>query len=558
MDSRQARRTLLVVVVSLAIGVFETWCIAGSPAARIIHGEVVDADGRPIENATVYCQSGRYLGEKVCDTTRSGEDGSFAVADLPSPWRPRLRGPSSSGSLWAWAPGYSVAWQEHTEALDARVRLVLSPPQDVHVRVTAPNGFPVPKAAVSIVAIGTMFGRNNEIPSGNCWAPDALVAHTATVTDEKGNATLSAWRLEDGLMISVSAPGYGCQMFPSLHHRKEHEDIVVQLQPVGHLRGRVVSDGKISVGGLTVRVESHSRWTTFYTNAISTKKEKGMAPIDIGLPPMFSVTTVKTDATGRFDVPAAVYGWVDFSIPELDNKPYQLTRTYFKLLDEFRRGDTTEFVLKLEPAVHVHGRLRLFNTKMLPSDFDMICDWGLGEVFNVLPVAADGRFDCYLRPGLASLRPSPCDGTEAFGSGDSFVVPREVKKYDRPAIEVVELRGRVVNTAGKPVANADYFGSLKHISSFCNTGRGKSDSAGYFRFFAYAGRGRFISHDHTTVGDGFENPWEDMSFEFLIQKFGEYEDCKCEWQLEGFRNGIIPDIVLHRERMAQEGDNGQK
>ena len=429
----------------------------------------------------------------------------------------------------------------------------------------APDGSPEPKAVVSVVALGTKGDYRNDFLFGvfNDWLPTELAAHMAAPTDEKGIATLSAWPPKEGLMVSVSSPRYGYQTFPSVP-RGRPEYMEIQLRPVGHLRGRVVADGKMPVGGLAVRVELYSKRdgiTRYMWGRDFSRSELS----DNDASEMFSVITVKADLEGRFDIPAAIYGWVDFTIPELTNRPYQLPRRNRQRLKEFSTRNTTEFVLKLEPAVHVHGMLRLFNTKMSPSDFDVVCELGCHPMdMFAFAVAPDGRFDCYIQPGLAEFTPCPCDETMKCARKDHFIVPLHVKDYERPAIEVVELRGRVVDEAGKPIGGAGFHGfptaaKDEYYYSYWflyQIELNHCDQAGRFRFVMSSGRGIltkdvFHSEDPSYAQDGPLDLWEELMFKFVSEVDG-YEKRECEWKPKSFPGGIVPDIVLHRKKGESE------
>lgn len=535
------------------------------PPLRVIHGKVVDTDGHPLENAEVYCQSGYYPAETACSTARSSKDGSFSIAELPNPSCPRMH--RYEVSLWAWTPGHGIGMQDvpsDEHGSEAGVRLVCGAPHNFNVRVTNPDGSPIDKAIVKVVAFGE--GLRNVVGFGlpesvNCM-PDVLASNTSVKTDGQGNAILSAWPPKNRMLVSVSTPQFGCQRFMSLEDRDTPDRMEIQLRPVGRLTGRVVADHDVALEGLTVRIELHSKYKqkAFYSNIGYFDDPNTETSSD--LPHMLSVITAKTDSEGRFDIPNAPYGWVDFRIPELLGRPYQLPHAFSaQRLKEFHEGDATPFELKLEPAVHVRGRLCVMYTKMLPSDFDVfVYNNAFCTFYTAIPVSADGYFDCYLQSGpvkwiLRSHHTTPMIGPSFNGAG-AFVLRPGTKEDNRLVFRVMEIRGRIVDKAGKPAAG---------VNVTCLNGGElmESDAAGRFRFLAFSGNGGIASvkklceedkkaseenrpfNWSKVIEEGLTDPWEDMTLE-IEATADDYHPKRVNYKIKSLKEGVVPEIQLDK------------
>jgi hypothetical protein len=556
----QLSNIVRIVVLWLILGLGFHSSVMGEETARdrVIQGKVVDSEGKPVPVADVWCSPYAKSRFPVV-TVRTGADGTFAVTVPPAD-----EYAFCPDRLWAFAPGYSVAFGMIPDSREeqSRVRLVLGPPSDFHVLVNQPDGKPAKNAVVLVPALGIKTERHFGIAREHFVAPGALVTLTAATTDELGVAAIPAWKGEDVLKVDVVTPSFGRQTcyFPwDVEGRPGTSKF--SLLPAEKVHGRVVADGPCALEGLAIHIKT-----------MSTPEDHSYGVYAPSPPFLLCETTVITDSQGRFESPRIAHGWLNIKIQDGLNKPFQyLAKTPLEF-----RGDPSELVIRLRKAVHISGRLRLFNSDARPSQFRIAgCetrDTPQGSyAFRFFANIDDqGRFDFYSLPGIENLCVVPRQDPELDRvpgwqflvqktftyyyslSGECwerrvsridpglhcprtwyFKIPEGVDDFECPPIELCQVRGRVRGEGGKLISEV----TMEEGCWPCT-----ADEQGRFcvlldRRLCRIGFNRYA----TGVLRQPDGAWQLVTG---LGKAPEYESREIDCGMEQFPDGVLPDVIL--------------
>lgn len=221
-----------------------TLAVAFDPAIPLT-GTVEDRTGRPVAGAVVW------LGDT--NATRDGPQ-VLATGITDSRGRFRLeraaglagRGTTWSPTLWAYSPGLRVAFLEFKARLPAAgdsVHLVLGPPAAAALRVLRPDG--TPAIGVRVCLVDTCL----EAPR----PPDGLIEKLAVTTDALGRCTIDGFAQTDIEAVDVTARGQLVQCLPI-----DPVTGTVTLRPLGRLTVQVIADDPAALAGWKITLWSQA------------------------------------------------------------------------------------------------------------------------------------------------------------------------------------------------------------------------------------------------------------------------------------------------------------
>jgi RNA polymerase sigma factor (sigma-70 family) len=398
------------------------------PEKVSISGQIVLPDGTPAKGVRMFFSTrdhafshGQIRAEMTVD-----DQGRFSL-DIPSVASPWV-GFIGTGTLWAYQPGSLVATVPiYRGALpeDLALRLVIGPPAQALFEVHDPDGKPVAGARIHPGALDRDIAM----------VPDPLAAliGTDTVTNAHGRAVMTAFFPEEIRSIRVTAEGYGQQEFYFGNRDLNPDPKIVQLRPVGRLKGRLTGDPQairrcpLSVTGFN-------------------------APGD---PVQFSYSrAVTTDDDGRFEVPAMAVGPV--GVRTVDRCEFPWFAHCEKGLVDVKAAQTTEVVLSLKRSVLVHGVVRERGTQKPVAGVRMAV--AIAET-EAMMTAEDGSYQGFMAPGSTLITPRavPLGYAMPLYSSPQVLVPEDTVEFNLPPFELIragEVRGLVVGERARPAIGA--------------------------------------------------------------------------------------------------------
>ncbi len=427
-----------------------------------LSGKVEDAAGRPVSGATVW------LGDTIA--TNKGPD-VLATAKTDDQGRFRLeraenlvgRGGFWSPTLWAYKPGFHVARIEFKGILpgaDEQVRLVLGAPTSISLRVVRPDGQPAQGAHVRIVQFD-YHKWNAPRP------PDGMLDQFAVTTDGDGRCKLDGFSPAEILGLDVTAKGQIVQCLPI-----EPESGTVTLRPLGRLKVRIMADDPKAVKGWDI-----TAWSR---------------PTEPGYRGPYSTHWVRetTGDDGRVEFPTIAEGQIDWKINAPEGSNYLVAKPPGATI---RAGETKEVEIKALHAVRVEGTVvEEPGGAPVPGvtvDLDSLTHFS-GNV-NRRVTDAQGHFSVLVLPGTARFSFWPHDMPKtvflppAIPHWADFEVKEgaERQTFTPPHLRrAVQVRGRVVDEAGKPAAIVSVEGSWTsaEYGNNPNTTRTQTDAKGEF------------------------------------------------------------------------------
>ncbi len=293
------------------------------PKAEGVAGKVVDSDGRPVADASIFV-SDTLVADVSPIRGRTGADGSFFIRDV-----------NARRSIGARAAGFqpSTLFQVGEMPVDTAgvrtVTLTLGPPGGaVAGRVVDPAGAPVAGAQVKV---GPRGGHIIDLPSGvRGTAPQPV----AVITDADGRFTYPGALPPGDQPVSVTARGWPNWSGSVAVKEGETATMEIALETPATIVGRVVDASGAAVPGANV-VESVEHQGGWHFDA-------------------FPAPRAVTDADGGFTL-----RWVPPGLRELNGrvgKRPDLGRATVKA--ECAAGRTTEVTLKLDPGATIEGRVQ--------------------------------------------------------------------------------------------------------------------------------------------------------------------------------------------------------
>jgi beta-lactamase regulating signal transducer with metallopeptidase domain/protocatechuate 3,4-dioxygenase beta subunit len=417
-----------------------------------ITGQLVEADGKGIEEASVYLPLFRSWLPNQLETAvhaTSDADGNYRLTfAVPPDWPagPYERGPI----VWAFTPKRNLAIapldvQKLRQEKSVVLNLILRPQQGVSFGVVGPDGNPI--AGAEIRPWHVRYNQQWAIP------PLSVQKWLSTTTDERGNATLHGIEVENYGSIRAETESFGIQ------HMWVGDDrpSVLRLSPVGRLEGRVIADEPAAVRERTVVVES------------SPQNYQGFA-------------VVVTDDNGRFVIPklAAGEGRIRCEFdPELPFRPRDARQPVL-----IRANETTSIEIFLD-RMHSNDTDSLLNIEAETKPVEIpiivakhvllhegkIIEWAdVERLITALPnpklaqpgfyfthrVAADRQDE--IRAKIWDLR----RGAELRGHSWGSISPRTSFRYDaiRSAADLMpneswRVNGTVETADGLPIDGAE-------------------------------------------------------------------------------------------------------
>lgn len=410
-----------------------------------VTGTVVDEKDQPVAGAKVYLFDGPPIGRTalfgVGSKTRqpptlfahvqTDEKGEFEVA-LPVELSP----PHGRGTNWlalaVYKPGLAVKTrliERYWPARAAPIRVVLGPPRDNRVRIISPSGQPVAHARV-------WADQVDGVP-----LPTELIGRLATETDQSGEAELPDVRGEELRTVRVDCTPFGAQ-WAALARSSDGEANPVILSPVGAIRGQLV-DAAGSPIALT-RVRLAARIEPYDDLAGG------------------GVAEHTTDADGRFNVPAVAAGVLQVSAELPPESP--LVTTY-QGTQQMGADMTNDVTIRYKRGVRVRGTV-IDETSRHPVAGVVVSLYSAPDS----PFAESndaGEYSGYMLPGRSvylTVVSLPRDYYKPSAFMPMETVPNSANEVVFKPLLVAAgttLPGRVVDAAGRPVADAEVIGACR-------------------------------------------------------------------------------------------------
>ncbi len=424
-----------------------------------LSGTVEDAAGRPVAGATVWLGDtiATRKGPEVLSTAETDDQGRFRLEradDLAG------RGGIWSPTLWAYKPGSRLAFVEFKRSLpaaDEPVKLVLGPPASTSLRVLYPDGWAVHDARVRPVQLNLKAPR----------PPDKLLDRLAVTTDGDGRATIDGLAPADLLALDVTAEGLIVQCLAI-----DPDTGDVTFRPVGNLRVRVTADDPRALPGWSITITPH--------------------PTEPGYrgpyAPHWSHETTGRD--GRASFPPLAEGVILWGIKPPEGSAYLAQDVPGARI---RAGETTQVEIPLRKGVRVEGTI-LEEPGGVPIPgvkVDVATLRQGSRTVRWLVTDAQGRFSGVVLPGTVRFDFSLHDMPKGYflPPGTPHWVDLEVKEgeakhvFDPPRLrKAVQVRGQVVDGAGKPAAGVAVIGSWTsaEYGRNPNSNRAETDARGEF------------------------------------------------------------------------------
>lgn len=460
-EKRLAKLLAILVLLTASIG-------AAADDAPAIVGTVVDAQSQPVAGAEIYLFEGPLVrswtpaeaGSKtrqpppLLARSKSDDAGAF---DIPLPPDAQM----AYGTRMTWL---AVAVHKSGRALVTRligrdwparaapIRVVLDPPRNNRVRVESPDNQPVADARVWVDEIdGIML-------------PLELANRLAAPTDQSGEAELPDVVGEQLRTLRLDSRQFGDQ-WAALARSPDCEAIAAALSPVGRVRGRLVDDAGSPIVSTPVRLAS-------WTDPRDELSGGGLAE-------------ATTDAEGRFETAALAAGVLQIAATLPPDSP--LISTYHGT-QSLEAAAINDVVVRFQHGVRIRGTMvdeadgSPVAGAVLP--FGLVRSLWLSPG-SPLEAGEAGEFSGYVPPGLTYLslvRLSP-DYYDRERAARNEPVPEDATEMTFKPIMVTRgetLVGRVLDTAGHPVASAKVIGICPRLDSGVYTVTARSDRDGNF------------------------------------------------------------------------------
>lgn len=244
----------------------------------IVRGRVIDEADVPVADARLWLPL-RHQPRRVVEATTDAS-GRFELK-FPADWvSPRTSG--SSWTIWAYAPGHSIATQSPFQVVrgdsDQEIDMKLAPPSHTRFRILTPTGEPLADAVVE--------PQNYQTTVGYDLVPDEMLSCVSARSDEQGLVALSAIRLKPLFRVQIVSKEFGKQAI-RVDRDLEHPVREIRLRPTGRIEGRLVGDRPewLRKVPLAFTVDNPDEWTDTHGKA-----------------------RVVTDDNGHFEVPVIASG----------------------------------------------------------------------------------------------------------------------------------------------------------------------------------------------------------------------------------------------------------
>jgi RNA polymerase sigma factor (sigma-70 family) len=408
-------------------------------AVKAITGRVIDARGGPIAGARVWLQGGFDGPERSTAQATTDAQGHYTLV-VPEIWA-KTPQHERGHTVWAHAAGHQISTASAYQALAGKagpVDVTLGPATDTSFVVVGPDGRPVAGAVVEPFNFKTR--RMYEIP------PHSMLPVVRGITDATGRAQLPALPREGLSTVQVTSEVLGIQRLRITDAATEPAQRTIRLRLVGSLDGRIVSD--------------RPEWGSGVALYVTTEIER----VAWGQEATTGGAKVVTQADGSFTIPAVATGKLTFgdridqALPVRPRLPETL---------EVRTGQTTHAEIPLEKAVRVSGVIRVKDTGEPVAGAAIAVGYGAPRQNDRVVSDAKGQYGTYVLAGDVTTQVIAMPGPFVqLGQpwNERHHLPSGATTFDLPAIEVVkgvEIRGRLVDMADRPIANRRVVGGTE-------------------------------------------------------------------------------------------------
>jgi protocatechuate 3,4-dioxygenase beta subunit len=362
--------TLSLIVISLTV--VPSFSIAAERATAI--GKVVQADGKPLEHATVLVYEARVRkGYSVFCPTCWVDCGKRATTDAEGKYSISGLDPELVFSLLVVREGYSATFVKNVDPLkgsadNAVVKTRTSPEnpaQFVRGQVVNAHGRPVRDAVVEQQGItyrGKEDGRMRTSFGPINWID--LVA----VTNEQGEFEIAFEQPAQSMILSVSPRGMASKLFtlPTGPERK-----TMTVTDGATVRGRLVKDGK-PVANAEMGLFTHSRMA------------------GETLPEM----RVGTREDGTFAITNVPAGRIYYAYAKMDSlavRGVAAEAIECETKDDGQEVDLGD--IQVKPAYTLRGKVVLNDGKPIPLDMRANLSADRGQDNQSIIIGADGTFE---------------------------------------------------------------------------------------------------------------------------------------------------------------------
>ncbi len=428
------------------------WAMAELPASADVApvpvaGVVVDASGRPAQNAEVWLtRAVRSEDERrsagalswhafirndestVAVRSRTDEQGRFRIEVSAAI---AARSDPIALAVWAFHGEEAVTIRRLPRALradDPPDRLPLGTATRSKWEIHGPDGQPIASARVRPAEV-------REIP-----LPEALARQLEVTTDPEGRCTLPGLPRDAIGALRVQSPASGIQHVAV----SGNTSTTLTLAQVGRVAGRLVAPEGFAQPIQGVRIRVRSQVGGFDGSGISGEAEAAC------------------DASGNFEIPAIAAGLLTVEIlfdrehgtPLRGEPPRGLV---------LRAGSSVEVAIPLRATVLVRGVVRDKETKKPVAGVKLVMNGEMGgDTFAISDAA--GNYSAHVVRGVgqpfgwAIQVPRPFFEPRGARETPQSMPARDRAELELPPIELtrgLDLAGVVVDESGKPVGDAD-------------------------------------------------------------------------------------------------------
>lgn len=339
-----------------------------------VAGKVADANGKPVEHATVLVyEAGVRKGYSIYCPTCWTDCGKRATTDANGSYSIGGLNPELVFNLLVIGDGYSTTFLKKTDPAkgpaDTAVLKTRTPPEDpaqaVRGLIVDGRGKPVRDAVIEQQGVtyrdaegrlGTMFG------GARGWL-DAVA-----VTNEKGEFEVAFGKPAESMILNVSPRGMSAKLvtLPTGSERK-----TVTVTDGAMIHGRLMQDGK-PVANAEIGVSTHSR------NAANTLPEVRIGTREDGT---FAIT----------NIPAGRVYYLYAKMESLAARGIAAELIETETKDDGQEVDVGD--IQVKPGLTLRGKVVLSDRKTIPPDMHMNLSADRARDTQSVVIAEDGSFE---------------------------------------------------------------------------------------------------------------------------------------------------------------------
>jgi beta-lactamase regulating signal transducer with metallopeptidase domain len=391
------------------------------PEQLPLEGRVVDAQDRPISNAVV-CVPVVDSDEEMYRDVRVGlsdQQGHFRI-NVPAPWAHRSKANHTvwAGANWHHVQILTLPTLDNNRGSWPKESLILKLPTTVGTKMRIVAG-EVPQADVQVAAevyVDHIEKEGTQTINHFSPVPRELGSMVMGKTDVNGNVILQGISSGRLYRIRIQSAKYGTQSL--LLHKDKHSEpdrtYQVEVQPVGKLEGRVISNGATKVDGIRISVN-------FRDQDFDSSDHSVASHLCI------------TDQEGRFSFPLTS-GDAELSAEVKPGSPYFFRHTR-KVHMDWNKDVSVD--LHLELPVPVEGKLisREGKRPLIGEIVTVSSDAGSG--YQVVRTDHEGRFRAKALAGSVEITPR---GWKITSQPEKVVVPSQSTVLTMPTLEVTRQK----------------------------------------------------------------------------------------------------------------------